>query len=157
MAWLFSAERLLQKLILHARLSEHLLQVPVPFLDGLHLSDHRGVHASELRAPTVKRCGADAVLPAKVRDRNPALGLAQNRDDLCLGKSTPLHSNLLVDVTEKILLPNPLQKRGGITPAQPRKRTRASRRTQPSEYKAQPKVTNGTSTLKSLQPNPLLN
>jgi len=31
---------------------------------------------------------------------------------LRLGKSTLLHSNLLVDVTEKILLPNPLQKRG---------------------------------------------
>lgn len=55
------------------------------------------------------------MLPAKVWDRNPAFGLAKHRDDLGLGKSTPLHSNLLVDVTEKILLPNPLKK-WGITP-----------------------------------------
>jgi transposase len=52
------------------------------------------------------------VLPAKIRDRHSAFSLAQNPDDLGLGKSALLHSNPLVDVTEKILLPNPLQKRG---------------------------------------------
>ena len=114
MAWLFSAERPLQRLVLHAQLGEHLLQALILFLDRLHLSDHEGGHASELRPPTAKGCGADRMLPAKIRNWNPTFGLAQDRHDLHLGKSTLLHSNLLVDVTEKILLPNPLQKRGGL-------------------------------------------
>ena len=112
MAWLFSAERFLQKLILHAQLGEHLLQAPVLFLDGLHLGDHGRVHAAKLRAPAIECRRADRVLPAKIGDWNPAFRLTQNPNDLRLRKSTLLHSNLLVDVTEEIPLPNPLQNRG---------------------------------------------
>lgn len=112
MAWLFSAECLIQRPALHAQPGEHLLQVPVLFLDCLYLSNHGSVHAPELRAPTVKRCGADPVLTAKVRGRIPAFGPAQNCDDLGPGKSTLLRSNLLVDVTEKTPFLTPFQKRG---------------------------------------------
>ena len=41
-----------------------------------------------------------------------AFSLPQDRDDLRLRESALLHPNLLVQNTEKILLPNPLQNRG---------------------------------------------
>jgi hypothetical protein len=72
----------------------------------------RPIVSDYMTTNTIKRCRADLVLPAKVRDQNSAYSLEQNRDDLGLGKSTLLHSNLLVDVTEKIPIPNPFKKVG---------------------------------------------
>jgi hypothetical protein len=52
------------------------------------------------------------MLTTKLRHSHPALGLPQHRHDLRVRKSALLHPNLLVQNTEKILLPNPLEKRG---------------------------------------------
>ena len=66
MADLFFSERLLKKLILHAEFRKHLLQSAVLIVHRLHLGIHRGVEASILRPPFVKRGAAHAVFPAKL-------------------------------------------------------------------------------------------
>jgi len=52
------------------------------------------------------------MLPAKLRNRDAALSLAQNRQDLGFTISRQLHANLLEQFAEKILLINPLNFRG---------------------------------------------
>jgi len=64
----------------------------------------------------VKRGAADPVLTAKLRDRQPTLGLAQHSHDLRLSKTTVLHRNLLVHNAEKILRMHPLKLRGDYRP-----------------------------------------
>jgi len=62
---LFFSKRSLQKFILHTKLRNHLLQMPIFVIQRLHLQNHRCVHAAIFRAPFVKCGQTHLVFPAK--------------------------------------------------------------------------------------------
>jgi hypothetical protein len=74
----------------------------------------RSIHPAILRPPLVKR-RAHAMLPAKLGYRHTTLGLPQDRKDLGFAVYRHLHLNLLMQLTEKIPLPQPLTFGGEIT------------------------------------------
>src|SRR5690606_40754265 len=55
-----------EQLRLHAHLGIHLLQPPVLVFQGLHLADHRGIHATVFGSPFVERRRAHSMLPAQI-------------------------------------------------------------------------------------------
>ena len=82
MAGLFFSEGLLQKLILHGKLSKHFLEPAVLFLNGFGLGHHRGIHPAIFGAPFVKCRIGYGVLPAQLNNPHPSLCLLQHRHDL---------------------------------------------------------------------------
>jgi hypothetical protein len=49
-----------------------------------HPRHQRGVHTTELGAPLVEGCGADAMLTTQLRRRTAGLGLLEYGDDLAV-------------------------------------------------------------------------
>jgi len=73
---------LLNDFSLQAFFCVHLLEPTVLLFEFLEPGHQGSVHATELAPPFVKRCGADAMLPAEFRNRAAALCLLEYGDDL---------------------------------------------------------------------------
>jgi hypothetical protein len=61
-------------------LGQHLLQPPVPLLNGLRLDDHRRIHAALLRPPCREGRVGLAVRPAQLGHRHAAFSMTQERE-----------------------------------------------------------------------------
>jgi hypothetical protein len=77
--------------VVQHRVREQPLQPRVLVLERLQTARFGNLHAAEPRLPLVDGRRADAMPPADVRRRHPALLLAQDRDDLLLAEPRSPH------------------------------------------------------------------
>lgn len=92
-------------LSLELLLDVHLAQASVLFLLLLHARHQRGVHATELGSPLVKRRRADTQLSAELGVRPSGLCLLECINDLAVGETRFLHgrdSPLRVSTSSRI-------------------------------------------------------
>ena len=104
---LFS-KRFLRQIRLHAQVRIHPLRASVFPLHGHHLADHARIHPAILDPSFVERRVAHAMLTAKLGHRHATLAPGQDRKDSGFAVSRHLHLNLLMYLTEKTLLMQPL-------------------------------------------------